>query len=168
MMLLGCLRFMATEHRPFEYRQNRICGVHAVFEALSSEQQPIERIHISRDAHSGKIREIVEIAEKREILVARVVRGEQRREGGDDDEDDDEDEAGDRSWVAPKAVPRIGPEPARSSRPVTGIDRDLVDRAWVGGRRRDGEARSRRVGVGAGRLAGQTPRALYRRSRRRR
>jgi 23S rRNA (guanosine2251-2'-O)-methyltransferase len=47
--------------------KNRICGVHAVFEALSSGICPIERLHISRDAHSGKIREIVEMARQREI-----------------------------------------------------------------------------------------------------
>jgi 23S rRNA (guanosine2251-2'-O)-methyltransferase len=46
---------------------DRICGVHAVFEALSSGRQPIERVHISRDSHSGKIRQIAEIARQRNI-----------------------------------------------------------------------------------------------------
>jgi 23S rRNA (guanosine2251-2'-O)-methyltransferase len=41
---------------------NRIAGVHAVFEALSSGRQPIERIHISREAHSPKLKEILNLA----------------------------------------------------------------------------------------------------------
>src|SRR5438034_8307515 len=49
---------------------NRICGVHAVFEALSS-GQAIERIHISRETHPGKIREILELARKIDIPVRR-------------------------------------------------------------------------------------------------
>src|ERR1044072_2482675 len=49
----------------------RIFGVHAVFEALAAATQPIERIHISRDARSGKVREIVELAKRREIPVRR-------------------------------------------------------------------------------------------------
>jgi 23S rRNA (guanosine2251-2'-O)-methyltransferase len=51
--------------------ENRICGIHAVFEALASARQPIERIHISRDAHSGKLREIVEFARQKEIPIRR-------------------------------------------------------------------------------------------------
>ena len=49
---------------------NRIAGVHAVFEALTS-GMTIERIHISREAHSGKLREIVDLARERDIPVRR-------------------------------------------------------------------------------------------------
>src|SRR5437667_8945796 len=41
---------------------NRICGVHAVYEALVSRHQPIERIHIARETHSGKLKQIVDLA----------------------------------------------------------------------------------------------------------
>lgn len=50
---------------------NRICGVHPVFEALSSGKQPIERIHISRDASSGKIRGILDLARQLGVPVRR-------------------------------------------------------------------------------------------------
>ena len=50
---------------------NHICGVHAVYEALASGKQPIERIHIARQTHSGKLREIVELAKQRDIPVRR-------------------------------------------------------------------------------------------------
>jgi 23S rRNA (guanosine2251-2'-O)-methyltransferase len=52
---------------------NRICGVHAVFEVLSS-GQPVERIHVSREAHSGKLRQILELARERDIPVRREER----------------------------------------------------------------------------------------------
>jgi 23S rRNA (guanosine2251-2'-O)-methyltransferase len=48
---------------------NRICGVHAVFEALASGRQPIERIHISREAHSPKLKEILDLARERGVPV---------------------------------------------------------------------------------------------------
>src|SRR5262245_49419498 len=48
-----------------------LCGVHAVFEALSSQSQPIERILISREVRSIKIREILNKAQKRGIPVRR-------------------------------------------------------------------------------------------------
>ena len=51
-----------------------ICGVHAVFEALSSERQPIERIHIAREAQSGKIREILDLARQRGVPVRKEER----------------------------------------------------------------------------------------------
>jgi len=50
---------------------NRICGVHAVYEALASAKQPIERIHISRDVMSGKVREIIELARQQDIPIRR-------------------------------------------------------------------------------------------------
>jgi 23S rRNA (guanosine2251-2'-O)-methyltransferase len=51
--------------------ENRICGVHAVFEAVASLRIPIERIHIAREAHSGKLKEIIDLARKRGIPVRR-------------------------------------------------------------------------------------------------
>ena len=50
---------------------NRICGVHAVFEALASGRQPIERIHIARESKSGKLKDILELARVRNIPVRR-------------------------------------------------------------------------------------------------
>src|SRR4029077_16200617 len=47
-----------------------ICGVHAVYEALTA-GKPIEKIQIAREAHSGKLREIVECARQRDIPVRR-------------------------------------------------------------------------------------------------
>jgi len=41
---------------------NPICGVNAVYEALVSRHQPIERIHIARETHSGKLKQIVDLA----------------------------------------------------------------------------------------------------------
>jgi len=52
----------------------RICGVHPVFEAISSRKQPVERIHISRDAPSGKIRQIIGLAREHGIPVRREER----------------------------------------------------------------------------------------------
>jgi len=46
-----------------------ICGVHAVYEALSASAQPIERIHIARAGISGKVREILNIARERGVPV---------------------------------------------------------------------------------------------------
>ena len=46
-----------------------ICGVHAVYEALVSRRQPLERIHIARDGHSGKIKEILDLARERGVPV---------------------------------------------------------------------------------------------------
>ena len=48
---------------------DQIYGVHAVFEALASERQPIERIHIAREAQSGKVKEILNIARERGVPV---------------------------------------------------------------------------------------------------
>ena len=48
---------------------NRIYGVHAVYEALASGRQPIERIHIARDSYSGKLKEILELARGRGVPV---------------------------------------------------------------------------------------------------
>jgi 23S rRNA (guanosine2251-2'-O)-methyltransferase len=48
---------------------NRICGVHAVYEALASRRLSIERIHIAREMHSAKVKQILELAREREIPV---------------------------------------------------------------------------------------------------
>ena len=51
-----------------------ICGVHAVYEALTSERQPLERIHIARETQSGKIREILDLARRRGVPVRKEER----------------------------------------------------------------------------------------------
>jgi len=48
---------------------NRICGVHAVYEALASDRLPIERIHIARESRSAKLKEILDLARNRGIPV---------------------------------------------------------------------------------------------------
>ena len=53
---------------------NRICGVHAVYEALASKHVPIERIHIAREAHSGKLKEILDLAHEREVPIRKEER----------------------------------------------------------------------------------------------
>lgn len=50
---------------------NRIVGVHAVFEALASGQQTLERIHISREERSGKVQQIIELARRHGVPVRR-------------------------------------------------------------------------------------------------
>jgi 23S rRNA (guanosine2251-2'-O)-methyltransferase len=54
--------------------ENRICGIHGVFEALASHQMPIERIHIAREARSGKLQEILQLARERHIPVRKEER----------------------------------------------------------------------------------------------
>ena len=53
---------------------NRICGVHPVYEALASGNQPIERIHIAREIHSNKLKEILDIAHERGVPVRKEER----------------------------------------------------------------------------------------------
>jgi 23S rRNA (guanosine2251-2'-O)-methyltransferase len=48
---------------------NHICGVHAVYEALISGKQPLERIHIARETHSPKLHEILDLAKVRGVPV---------------------------------------------------------------------------------------------------
>jgi 23S rRNA (guanosine2251-2'-O)-methyltransferase len=48
---------------------NQICGVHAVYEALASRRSPIERIHIARESHSAKLKEILDLARDRGVPV---------------------------------------------------------------------------------------------------
>ena len=48
---------------------NRICGVHAVYEALVSGKQPLMRIHVARETHSPKLKEILELARERGVPV---------------------------------------------------------------------------------------------------
>jgi len=53
---------------------DHICGVHAVYEALSSDRRQIERIHIAREGHSGKIKEILELARQRGVPIRKEER----------------------------------------------------------------------------------------------
>jgi len=53
---------------------NRICGIHPVYEALVSRRTPIERIHIARESHSGKLKEILELARERDVPVRKEER----------------------------------------------------------------------------------------------
>jgi 23S rRNA (guanosine2251-2'-O)-methyltransferase len=53
---------------------NRIFGLHAVYETLASHRVPIERIHISREAHSAKLKEILEMARLRGVPVRKEER----------------------------------------------------------------------------------------------
>jgi len=48
-----------------------ICGVHAVYEALSAWRSPIERIHVSRDARIPRLKELLEMARERGVPVRR-------------------------------------------------------------------------------------------------
>jgi 23S rRNA (guanosine2251-2'-O)-methyltransferase len=54
--------------------ENRIYGVHAVYEAVSSGKQPIERIHIARETKTGRVRQIIDAARERSIPVRREER----------------------------------------------------------------------------------------------
>jgi 23S rRNA (guanosine2251-2'-O)-methyltransferase len=54
--------------------ENRICGIHAVFEAFASRRITIERIHVAREAHSGKLKEILQLARERDIPVRKEER----------------------------------------------------------------------------------------------
>ena len=51
-----------------------ICGVHAVYEALASHAQPIERIHIARAGLSGKVKEILDLARQHGVPVRKEER----------------------------------------------------------------------------------------------
>jgi 23S rRNA (guanosine2251-2'-O)-methyltransferase len=48
---------------------DRICGVHAVYEALASDRPPIERIHIARESRSAKLKEILDLARDRGVPI---------------------------------------------------------------------------------------------------
>jgi 23S rRNA (guanosine2251-2'-O)-methyltransferase len=50
-----------------------ICGVHAVYETLSS-GQPVERIHVLRDARLPRLKQILDLARERGIPVRREER----------------------------------------------------------------------------------------------
>jgi 23S rRNA (guanosine2251-2'-O)-methyltransferase len=50
-----------------------ICGIHAVYEALAA-GKPVERIHIAREVHSSKLKEILELARKHGVPVRKDVR----------------------------------------------------------------------------------------------
>ncbi|HEY2381268.1 MAG TPA: 23S rRNA (guanosine(2251)-2'-O)-methyltransferase RlmB [Terriglobia bacterium] len=53
---------------------NKICGVHAVYEALAARRHPIERIHIAREAHSSKLKEILDLAREASVPVRKEER----------------------------------------------------------------------------------------------
>jgi 23S rRNA (guanosine2251-2'-O)-methyltransferase len=53
---------------------NRIYGVHAVYEALASQRLPLERIYIAREAHSPKLQKILELARERGVPVRKEER----------------------------------------------------------------------------------------------
>lgn len=46
-----------------------ICGVHAVYEVLAAGQQPVERIHILRDAHLPRLKQVLDLARTRGVPV---------------------------------------------------------------------------------------------------
>ena len=48
-----------------------ICGVHAVYEALAAGRQPVERIHVLRDAKLPRLKEILDLARERGVPVRR-------------------------------------------------------------------------------------------------
>jgi 23S rRNA (guanosine2251-2'-O)-methyltransferase len=48
---------------------NLICGVHAVYEAIVAATPALERIHVSRETHSPKVKEILAMARERKIPV---------------------------------------------------------------------------------------------------
>jgi 23S rRNA (guanosine2251-2'-O)-methyltransferase len=54
--------------------ENRICGVHAVYEALASDRLPIERIHIAREVRSPKLKEILDLARDRGVPIRKEER----------------------------------------------------------------------------------------------
>lgn len=51
-----------------------ICGVHAVYESLAAGRQPVERIHILRDASLPRLKEILDLARERGVPVRREER----------------------------------------------------------------------------------------------
>ena len=46
-----------------------ICGVHAVYEVLAAGRQPVERIHVLRDAKLPRLKEILDLARERGVPV---------------------------------------------------------------------------------------------------
>src|SRR5688572_145091 len=51
-----------------------ICGVHAVYEVLSSGRPPVERIHILRDARLPRLKQILDLARERGVPVRKEER----------------------------------------------------------------------------------------------
>jgi 23S rRNA (guanosine2251-2'-O)-methyltransferase len=51
-----------------------ICGVHAVYEALAAGRQPVERIHVLRDARMPRLKEILDLARERGVPVRKEER----------------------------------------------------------------------------------------------
>jgi 23S rRNA (guanosine2251-2'-O)-methyltransferase len=48
--------------------------VHAVYEALASRRLPIERIHVAREAHSTKVKDILDLARERGVPIRKEER----------------------------------------------------------------------------------------------
>jgi 23S rRNA (guanosine2251-2'-O)-methyltransferase len=53
---------------------DKICGIHAVYEALASRRHAIERIHIARDAHAAKLKDILNLARERGVPIRKEER----------------------------------------------------------------------------------------------
>jgi 23S rRNA (guanosine2251-2'-O)-methyltransferase len=53
---------------------NRIYGVHAVYEALASHQVPLERIYFAREMHSPKLQKVLDLARERGVPVRKEER----------------------------------------------------------------------------------------------
>jgi len=51
-----------------------ICGVHAVFEVLAAGRQPVERLHILRDAHLPRLKQILDLARERGVPIRKEER----------------------------------------------------------------------------------------------
>jgi len=51
-----------------------ICGVHAVFEVLAAGRQPVERLHILRDAHVPRLKQILDLARERGVPIRKEER----------------------------------------------------------------------------------------------
>jgi 23S rRNA (guanosine2251-2'-O)-methyltransferase len=51
-----------------------ICGVHAVYEVLAAGRQPVERIHVLRDARLPRLKQILDLARERGVPVRKEER----------------------------------------------------------------------------------------------
>src|SRR6185295_11366820 len=53
---------------------NQLCGVHAIYEALSAGNPPIERIYVGRETRSPKLQDVIDLARQRRVPVRREER----------------------------------------------------------------------------------------------
>jgi 23S rRNA (guanosine2251-2'-O)-methyltransferase len=51
-----------------------ICGVHAVYEVLAAGQQPVERIHILRDARLPRLKQVLDLARTKGVPIRKEER----------------------------------------------------------------------------------------------